>query len=130
MELFGIYRILVEDRVKRIRKVRERYKSQGRQTFTVEKLLGSITVGLLTEFCEKDKYHWAKIKPDITAFVYSSIKALRPFKASENHLRFYLSYLGTTVCLRSEHWRTGHSNAAKEFLLRWYGIDEQHTGGS
>lgn len=92
MLLFGIPRIFVEDQVKRIRKIRERYKMEGRPLLTVEKQLERITVGQLVEFCEfsKEKYHRAKIEPGTVAFVYSSVITRCP-------KQFFFSSIGTAV---------------------------------
>ncbi|EFX69638.1 hypothetical protein DAPPUDRAFT_62003, partial [Daphnia pulex] len=58
-------RVFVESQVKRIKKVRQLFKMEGRSLLTVEKHLERITVGQLVEFCDfsKEKYERAKIEP-------------------------------------------------------------------
>jgi DNA-directed RNA polymerase III subunit RPC1 len=60
-----LYRVFVESQVKRIKKVRQLFKMEGRSLLTVEKHLERITVGQLVEFCDfsKEKYERAKIEP-------------------------------------------------------------------
>lgn len=50
---------------KRIQKVRERFKMNGRELLTVEKQLERITVSQLVAFCDfsREKYQRAKIEP-------------------------------------------------------------------